>query len=54
MFFRMRLTDVQNVHGHLLSVSGEIELGILHVQSLDENFELQPGIRGLDGTRGKI
>ena len=38
MFFQMRLKDVQNVHGHLLSVSGEIELGILHAQSLNEKF----------------
>ena len=53
MFFQMRLKDVQNVHGHLLSVSGEIELGILHVQSLDKNFELQPGLRCLDGTKGQ-
>ena len=53
MFFQMRLKDVQNVHGHLLSVSGEIELEILQVQNLDKNFELQLRLHGLDGARGQ-
>ena len=53
MFIQMRLKGAQNVHGHLLSVSGGIELGILYVQSLDESSELKPGLHGLNWTRGQ-